>query len=113
MGFFEKLFSKEKTTEMAAIQKKASPEVSSAPSDDAYERAGITFPVSKEETEIVSIISSAAVAGDYPDSKIRVTRVLGIDTEKEAAGIIAAAIAADSYPNKAFRLRSVKEQKSK
>ena len=114
MRFWEKLFSKGKDTgSTAAVQQRTSQKEPAGAveeiSEDDYSAAGLTFPVSAEESERVSVIASAILAGDRMDAKIRVKRVLGIDAQRVDAGIIAAAIAADDCPNTAFRLKRVSE----
>lgn len=71
-----------------------------------------TFPLENEaELEIVSVIVSAVMAADRPETTIKLHSVREIDLDMEAAAIIAASVCADDKPSSSFRLKRIYEEK--
>ena len=66
-------------------------------------------PITDEERETVSVIASAILAGDSPDSIIKVRSVTGIDLDKEAAAVIVGAVLSAERSDTVFRLKSITE----
>lgn len=112
MNFLKKLFTKSDQKNQKAI-----PPIASAPFaplkmkptevEDDYIRLGIAYPASAEEKELVSVITSAIMAGDNPDTNVKVKNVYAIDEDKEVAAVMACAIAADDQPSSSFKLKSI------
>ena len=79
---------------------------SAAPVPDPLD---FTCPVTDEERETVSVIASSILAGDRPDSIIKVRSVTGIDLDKEAAAAIVGAVLSAERSDTVFRLKSITE----
>ena len=114
MNFLKKIFSKsnKSTAQTPGVQKPNQLPMNGNEQDpfrDDYVRLGIAKPAGQEEKELVSIITSAIMAGDNPDTHFKIKNVYAIDENKEVAAVVAAAVAAGDKPNSHIRLKSVVE----
>lgn len=112
LGIFEKIFSKNahknETTEQSSNKSQAEkPETifTNAQTNDS----GITYTVSTEEKEIVSVLLTSILAGSNPDSRFKIKDIVGIDQDKQLAGMMAAMIATGDNPTASYKIISVKD----
>lgn len=106
MGILDRLrqfFQKEKLDEKQVDSK---PQIIER-EEELKERIDFSLPVSSAEKEEVAVIASSILAGDQPNSVIRIKEIKRIDIEKEIAAVIVAAIAAEAKPQSTFVLRSI------
>ena len=95
MSFLKRLFQREKTKQSTVHDstaiKQTKENVFAHSYEDDYVRMGIASPASPEEKELVSLITSAIMVGDNPNTTVKVKGVYAIDENKEIAGIMACA----------------------
>lgn len=95
------------------LKRKKEPLISSREENQAEirktEPIDFSCPITDEEHEIVSVIASSILAGDRPDSTIKIKSVTGIDQDKEAAAAIIGAALSVERSNTVFRLKSITE----
>ena len=80
-----------------------------APAAPVPDPLDFSCPVTDEEREIVSVIASSILAGDRPESTVKVRSITGIDLDKEAAAAIVGAVLSAERSDTVFRLKSITE----
>ncbi len=112
MGFFSRLRGKSKAQDSekpGGIHPQESAKLPSEPKLNEIEEVNFYRPITSEEKELVSVISTSIAAGDNPNSKFRIVDIQAVDTDKEIAAAIVAAFAANNNPNSHFVLKSIEE----
>ncbi|WP_165212488.1 hypothetical protein ACFSN5_10120 [Streptococcus tangpeifui] len=108
MGIFQRLFGKTSKAEPISAAKSDSLE-SSTGSD--WELLPAFIPADPQDVERVSVIATAIAAGDRPDSKFLVKRVLQRNPEVKTISIIAASIAAGTKTDSQLSIKNIYKKK--
>ncbi|MFD2306256.1 hypothetical protein [Enterococcus termitis] len=105
MGLFDRLFKKEKE-EIKTVE----PLTNTEKESEWQEIAGY-IPIESEEYEFVTLIATALAAGNQPESKFVVKRILKRNPEVQLVSAITASIASADQPESQFIVKSIKEKR--
>lgn len=109
MGIFQRLFGKASKAEPISAEEPDSIESST---DSDWEQLPVFIPAAPQDVERVSIIATAIAAGDRPNSKFLVKRVLQRNPEVKTISIIAASIAAGTKTDSQLSIKNIYKKKN-
>ena len=76
-----------------------------------WEEIPLYIPLLPEEYGLVPIIATAIAAGDRPERKFTIKKILQHNPEANLVSIIASSIAAENYPESKFTVKKILKRK--
>ncbi|MEQ9763934.1 hypothetical protein ABPS01_04570 [Streptococcus sp. ZJ151] len=108
MGILKRLFSKSKESNHLPKTEENNRNYSVV---EEWEDVPAYIPATSEDFQLVSVITSSIAAGDNPDSRFKVKRILKRNPESLIVSLLASSIAAGDNPDSHFVVKSIKRKK--
>jgi len=92
------------------LRRKAEPAAIAAVLEDEWQEVAAFEAADKDDYELVSILATTIAAGEYPDSRFIVKRILKRNREASLVVLIAASIAAGNGLDSRFSIKKISKK---
>lgn len=110
MGLFERLFGKKQEPNIPKNEEGSAAHQSTAPASE-WEELPAFVEADPAEYELVSVVATAIAAGERPDSKFIVKKILKRNPEAKIVSLVAASLAAGAIDDCQLVVKKISKKK--